>query len=372
MMRDEKETESLGDYLLRKRWSETATTNITCMQRITGRIDNAPTWERYQGSKYLLPGCRIYKPALGISNLLSEMGAEEGNPISLGQGEIRSSSLARGLRTSYRARAKAHYQQKISDRQLLGKGVLLLVASILIGLRLGSTTAPFVTMVLGVGLMSRQPLRRRAHMWWSVGEMVWLQTIWSDLGFDQAKYSVSFENSSEERNEESTALAIANRLFTVAQPLKVGTPTIQSLRDLRSALEERKRMLAQKIKTHAMIRMFSMVLVAAWAIMALAGLILEERYMISLSIYSISMSIACTQLSSPVPLVREDRLLQAVSELQELICRSDMLVFESKEDTGLIREEIHEVLLQTGVHIHDMHEDGMRAIRSRRRLIPWI
>lgn len=106
--------------------------------------------------------------------------------------------------------------------------------------------------------------------------------------------------------------------------------------------------------------------------MAGAGSILEEHYIINLSVYLIAMSIVCAHLSSPVPLVREDRLLQAISEVQGLINRSDMLVFESVKESAIIREEIHVVLLQIGVHIHDMYEDGMRAIRARRRLIPWI
>lgn len=209
-------------------------------------------------------------------------------------------------------------------------------------------------------------------MWWTVGEMIWLQTIWSGLGFDQAGYSVPVEQKTEERNEEPTALVIANRLFMVAQPLTRVTPTVQSLRDLRTALEDRKRMLARKIKTHTIIRRLSFALTAAWVIMAITGSILEDHYIIGFSVYLIAMSIVCAHLSSPVPLVREDRLLQAISEVQDLINRLDMLVFECMKDSAIIREEIHVVLLQTGMHIHDMYEDGMRAIRARRRLIPWI
>lgn len=80
--------------------------------------------------------------------------------------------------------------------------------------------------------------------------------------------------------------------------------------------------------------------------------------------------VVCLWLSRPLPLVMQDRLAEAVEELDQAGQRLLSIIEESSILTDPVRRQVEDLLQKLGEHVVDLCMDGQRAVRARRRWLP--
>jgi hypothetical protein len=357
-----------SNLLLERRLTHSRGGLSTLVQQLHADADQSARWLHFKGP-WPLKAEQEHHPLRELQGTLADFGATIPGRRNL---QLTSSEALRTQQAEAWARSKAQHQLSRSNMRLWLQACGL--ALLLVGMRqlLPRLAPALLLLIIGVWLLSRQPLRQKAQHWWSAADGLWVQDLWQRFGVDEAPADWLESGQLSERRPDHDALVgllVSHQLWLWLQPPGSAWRGSQ-LVDAAESLRVRHELLYASLQRHMLIRQMITLLLAVMGAGMVAILLLPWIWLEQLELL-LAVAVAALHLGTPLPLVDAARLSQHQARLER--ARQELLAAQIQDVPSydpVLRESVGLWIRRVGAEVLDLCADGLRSAASRRRWLP--